>query len=127
MSSSAPTNMTPRRRVVTRLGTVVSGAVVAMNLMLLSCVAARACAHARAYFLWRHSAHRPTFGQSLPGSSCGPAGPVFSATTDLRLPHAAQVHAREDPEHRDHGPHRRGQDHDDRAHPLLHRPHPQDG
>src|SRR3954471_9760846 len=40
--------------------------------------------HARAYFLWRHSAHRPAFGQSLPGSSCGPAGPVFSATTDLK-------------------------------------------
>ena len=69
----------------------------------------------------------PRLGQSLPGSSCGPAGPVFSATTDLRLPHAAQVHAREDPEHRDHGPHRRGQDDDDRAHPLLHRPLPQDG
>ena len=26
-----------------------------------------------------------------------------------------------DPQHRDHGPHRRGQDHHDRAHPLLHR------
>ena len=35
--------------------------------------------------------------------------------------------ARPRPEHRDHGPHRRGQDHDDRADPLLHRPHPQDG
>src|SRR5439155_1030989 len=31
------------------------------------------------------------------------------------------------PEHRDHGSHRRRQDDDDRAHPLLHRPHPQDG
>ena len=30
-------------------------------------------------------------------------------------------------EHRDHGPHRRGQDDDDRADPLLHRPHAQDG
>ena len=27
-------------------------------------------------------------------------------------------------EHRDHGPHRRGQDHHDRAHPLLHRSRP---
>ena len=35
--------------------------------------------------------------------------------------------ARPRPEHRDHGPHRRGQDHDDRADPLLHGPHPQDG
>ena len=31
------------------------------------------------------------------------------------------------PEHRDHGPYRCGQDHDDRAHPLLHGPHPQAG
>ena len=31
------------------------------------------------------------------------------------------------PEHRDHGPHRCGQDHDDGADPLLHGPHPQDG
>ena len=31
------------------------------------------------------------------------------------------------PEHRDHGAHRRRQDDDDRADPLLHRPHPQDG
>ncbi len=35
--------------------------------------------------------------------------------------------ARPRPQHRDHGPHRRGQDHDDRADPLLHGPHPQDG
>ena len=34
--------------------------------------------------------------------------------------------ARADPQHRDHGPHRRGQDHDDRADPLLHRPDLQD-
>ena len=34
---------------------------------------------------------------------------------------------RKDPQHRDHGAHRRRQDDDDRAHPLLHRPHPQDG
>ena len=39
---------------------------------------------------------------------------------------AKKVSAREDPQHRDHGPHRRGQDHHDRADPLLHRPHPQD-
>ena len=31
------------------------------------------------------------------------------------------------PEHRDHGAHRRGQDHDDRAHPVLHGRHLQDG
>ena len=30
------------------------------------------------------------------------------------------------PQHRDHGPHRRGQDHDDRADPLLHRQELQD-
>ena len=30
------------------------------------------------------------------------------------------------PQHRHHGPHRRGQDHDDRAHPLLHRQDLQD-
>ena len=39
---------------------------------------------------------------------------------------AREFPAREDPQHRDHGPHRRGQDHHDRAHPLLHRPHLQD-
>ena len=44
-----------------------------------------------------------------------------------RLPRCPAIHPREDPQHRDHGPHRRGQDDDDRAHPLLHRPHPQDG
>ena len=32
----------------------------------------------------------------------------------------------QDPQHRDHGAHRRGQDHDDRADPLLHRSHLQD-
>ena len=31
------------------------------------------------------------------------------------------------PQHRDHGAHRRRQDDDDRAHPLLHRAHPQAG
>ena len=41
--------------------------------------------------------------------------------------HASQLPTREDPQHRDHGSHRRRQDDDDRAHPLLHRPHPQDG
>ena len=69
-------------------------------------------------------------------AACGPERARFFARSsgkrdeDRRrreTSHAAQVHAREDPEHRDHGPHRRGQDHDDRAHPLLHRPHPQDG
>ncbi len=34
--------------------------------------------------------------------------------------------ARQGPQHRDHGAHRRGQDHDDRAHPLLHRQELQD-
>ena len=36
------------------------------------------------------------------------------------------VPARPDPQHRDHGAHRRGQDHDDRADPLLHRQDLQD-
>src|SRR5918994_569569 len=35
--------------------------------------------------------------------------------------------SRQDPQHRDHGAHRRREDDDDRAHPLLHRPHAQDG
>ena len=37
-----------------------------------------------------------------------------------------QIATRPGPEHRDHGPHRRRQDHDDRAHPVLHRQDPQD-
>ena len=36
------------------------------------------------------------------------------------------VFAREDAQHRHHGAHRRRQDHDDRAHPLLHREDAQD-
>ena len=36
------------------------------------------------------------------------------------------VSAGADSQYRDHGAHRRGQDHDDRAHPLLHRPYLQD-
>ena len=36
--------------------------------------------------------------------------------------HAPLVQPREDTQHRHHGPHRRRQDDDDRAHPLLHRP-----
>ena len=51
----------------------------------------------------------------------GPAGP-FS----LLQNHAAE-HALTHAQHRDHGPHRCGQDDDDRAHPLLHRKNPQDG
>ena len=42
-----------------------------------------------------------------------------------RTPHS-RVPPRPDPQHRDHGPHRRGQDHDDRADPLLHRQELQD-
>ena len=64
----------------------------------------------------------------------GPAGPFFSprpgqfaSSQRETSSHAAQVHPREDPQHRDHGPHRRGQDDDDRADPLLHRPLAQDG
>src|SRR5262249_44027522 len=38
-----------------------------------------------------------------------------------------QGRTRARPQHRDHGPHRRGQDDDDRADPLLHRSHAQDG
>ena len=39
---------------------------------------------------------------------------------------ASHVHARKDSQHRDHGAHRRRQDDDDRAHPLLHGPDLQD-
>ena len=42
------------------------------------------------------------------------------------ISHLRQVPLEPDPKHRDHGPHRRGQDHHDRAHPLLHRPQLQD-
>ena len=51
--------------------------------------------------------------------------PAPSPTTWI-LTDATQVHTREHPQHRDHGAHRRRQDDDDRAHPLLHRPHLQD-
>ena len=51
----------------------------------------------------------------------GPEGTAARNTTD-----GTRIPAREDPQHRHHRPHRRGQDHDHRAHPLLHRPHPQD-
>ena len=76
---------------------------------------------------WIARAHSATTGFQT-RCARGPEGPVFFALTPTKpeLHHAAQVHAREDPQHRDHGPHRRRQDDDDRAHPLLHRPHLQD-
>ena len=86
----------------------------------------------------RDIAHMRT-GRPPCEANLGPQGPVsLPADRGTHPPqeersrrerpfHAAQVHAREDPQHRDHGPHRRGQDDDDRAHPLLHRPLPQDG
>ena len=55
-----------------------------------------------------------------------PGRTLFAEPTELRKRHAPRVPPRKDPQHRHHGPHRRGQDHDDRAHPLLHRPHLQD-
>ena len=85
-------------------------------------------------FTWRPARHSPQ-SRAISCESPGPEGPFFCTESGHtheeadheRDFHAAQVHAREDPQHRDHGPHRRGQDDDDRAHPLLHRPHPQDG
>ena len=67
-----------------------------------------------------------------PGSPAPPPGPLArtgrcAAGNDEHRSHESPTDSRERPEHRDHGPHRRGQDHDDRADPLLHRPHPQDG
>ena len=76
-------------------------------------------------------------------SRSGPSGPFLCAETGLSKPslskssarltyhstarNAPHLPTREDPQHRDHGAHRRRKDDDDRAHPLLHRPHPQDG
>ena len=71
-------------------------------------------------------------GPHTTSSARGPEGPIFFArrAPTQRPPRdpsdATQVHTPEHPQHRDHGPHRRRQDDDDRAHPLLHRPHLQD-
>ena len=71
-------------------------------------------------------------GPTQTSSARGPEGPIFFArapapepTTEILID-ATQVHTRKHPQHRDHGAHRRRQDDDDRAHPLLHRPHLQD-
>ena len=64
----------------------------------------------------------------------GPEGPIFlpasrRPTAQVKSTHsdtqndAQEILTREHPQHRDHGAHRRRQDDDDRAHPLLHRPH----
>ena len=68
----------------------------------------------------RHSTSRP-----------GPLGPFLcpprhpTAEKKRLTPDAPQIRPRQNPQHRDHGSHRRRQDDDDRAHPLLHRAHPQ--
>ena len=54
-------------------------------------------------------------------------GPFFCPETRRRELRWHANSPREDPEHRDHGAHRRRQDDDDRAHPVLHGPNPQDG
>src|SRR3954447_20631474 len=68
---------------------------------------------------------RPTpRNQNRPGKG------LFSARTRARTTdnrHGQRVSTREDAQHRHHGAYRRRQDDDDRAHPLLHRTHPQDG
>ena len=77
---------------------------------------------------WRPRAHSARRA-SLTCRARGPEGPVlFALTPDSThaASHATQVSARQDPQHRDHGAHRRRQDDDDRAHPLLHRSHLQD-
>ena len=69
---------------------------------------------------------------SGPAPATGPARPVVShAQPHCERTSDADMAKREfplerDPQHRDHGPHRRGQDHDDRADPLLHRQDLQD-
>ena len=60
----------------------------------------------------RGSARRP--------GSCARSS-AMSTREDEEHEHEAHPPPRTDPQHRDHGPHRRGQDHDDRADPLLHR------
>src|SRR5829696_1657117 len=61
--------------------------------------------------------------------SIGPGMGLFSARkrTWTNRGHGTHGHTREDAQHRNHGAHRRRQDDDDRAHPLLHGTHPQDG
>src|ERR687897_1066893 len=61
--------------------------------------------------------------------STGPGLGLFSARkrTWTNRGHGTHGHTREDAQHRNHGAHRRRQDDDDRAHPLLHGTHPQDG
>ena len=82
---------------------------------------------------WRPSRHSPVPSGRPPCVGQRARGARFfrphrqQKQTGRDFSDAAQVQPREDPQHRDHGPHRRGQDDDDRAHPLLHRPLPQDG
>src|SRR5215217_8826900 len=54
--------------------------------------------------------------------STGPGLGLFSARTRTYTDrgHGTHGHTREDAQHRNHGAHRRRQDDDDRAHPLLH-------
>ena len=76
--------------------------------------------------------HSPLTGPSKTAARMGPRGPFFCPPRTgaqvkkhpLRYQNDAQkIHTGEHPQHRDHGAHRRRQDDDDRAHPLLHRPH----
>src|SRR6185437_10914495 len=87
-------------------------------------------------FTWRPARHSPRPSGLSTCTTWARIGPVFlpglgshPAHAPKKLTredsHAAQIHPREDPQHRDHGPHRRGQDDDDRADPLLHRSLPQ--
>ena len=64
---------------------------------------------------------RPGGSRASPGRGMSPQHDVNRETTM-----AHERPPRAEPQHRDHGPHRRGQDHDDRAHPLLHRQDLQD-
>ena len=60
-------------------------------------------------------------------TTTGPARSFACSETTETMADAKRTHPLErTPQHRDHGPHRRGQDHDDRAHPLLHRQELQD-
>ena len=87
---------------------------------------------------WRPRPHNAQTG--LEQDSAWPrSGPFFCPATSAPRPagprparsephnhHAQSLPPRKDPQHRDHGAHRRRQDDDDRAHPLLHRAHLQD-
>ncbi len=97
--------------------------------------AARLCARSRRgpTASWRHSRHSPipravlhVMSRACRARFFRPESGKYASRQRETPSHAAQVHPREDPQHRDHGPHRRGQDDDDRADPLLHRPLAQD-